>query len=331
MNDTQRTWSLLGLGLAAIALLAGGASAEGLGQPVQGQIGLQGAASPVMQEIHTFYDMVNYIIIAITIFVLVLMLVVLLRYNRSANPNPSTTTHNTAIEVIWTTVPVLILVFIGIFSFKLLFMQYEYPKPDLTIKATANAWFWEHSYQDHGDVSVTSTMLTDEDLLKAKLGDDKFEEQFGKLEGTVRAKAMYAAAKPLWAERKLVRQLSVDNPIAVPLNAVVHVLVASNDVIHGWNMPSFGSKTQAVPGRVTATWFKATKTGMFYGQCTVLCGLKHSGMPKAIRVVEQSVFDKWIAAVKDDKMEDANKILAAAGNGDASKKIARAKVGAASN
>ena len=331
MNKSKRSWTFLGLALAAITLLAGAATAQGIGQPVDGQIALQGAASPVMVEIHNFYDLVNYIIIAITIFVLVLMAVVMFRFNRHSNPNPSSTTHNTMIEVLWTVVPVLILVFIGIFSFKLLFLQYEYPKPDLTIKATANAWFWEHSYEDHEGATVTTNMLTDADMLKSKLGEEKFEAQYGKLEGVALSKALYAAAKPIWAERKIPRQLAVDNEIAVPVNAVVHMLVTSNDVIHGWTIPSFGSKTQAVPGRVTATWFKPTKTGIFYGQCSVLCGLKHSGMPIAIRVVEQAVFDRWMAAVKADEMEDANKILAAAGNGDASKKVAKAAVGAASN
>ena len=315
--------------MAAMTLLAGAATAQGIGQPVDGQIALQGAASPVMAEIHTFYDLVNYIIIAITVFVLVLMAVVLFRFNRTANPNPSTTTHNTTIEVIWTVVPILILVFIGLFSFKLLFLQYEYPKPDLTIKATANAWYWDHSYEDHDGATVTSNMLTDTDMLKAKMGEDKFEEKYGKLEGVALTQALCADAKPLWAERKLPRQLAVDNVIAVPVNAVIHMLVTSNDVIHSWTIPSFGSKTQAVPGRITATWFKATKTGMFYGQCSVLCGLKHSGMPIAVRVVEQDVFDRWIAAVKADEMENANKILAAAGA--ASKKLAKAATGAASN
>ncbi len=322
MNKSKRSWTFLGLAFAAMTLLAGAATAQGIGQPVDGQIALQGAASPVMAEIHTFYDLVNYIIIAITIFVLVLMAVVMFRFNRKANPTPSTTTHNTMIEVLWTVVPILILVFIGIFSFKLLFLQYEYPKPDLTIKATANAWFWDHSYEDHDGATVTSNMLTDADVLKAKLGEEKFEAQFGKLEGVALAAALYEAAKPVWAERKLPRQLAVDNEIAVPVNAVVHMLVTSNDVIHGWTIPSFGSKTQAVPGRITATWFKATRPGIYYGQCSVLCGLKHSGMPIAIRVVKQDVFDRWMAAVKADEMENANKILAAAG--DPSKKVAKA-------
>lgn len=281
-----------------------------------------------MVEIHNFYDMVNYIIIAITVFVLSLMAVALLRFNRRSNPTPSTTTHNTLIEVVWTVLPIVILVFIGIFSFKLLFLQYEYPKPDLTIKATGNAWFWEHSYEDYGGVSVTSNMLTDADILKAKIGDDKFDERFGNLEGTALSKALYEAARPIWAERKLSRMLAVDNEIAVPVNAVVHMLVTSNDVIHGWTIPAFGSKMQAVPGRVSATWFKATKTGIYYGQCSVLCGLKHSAMPIAIRVVEHGVFDKWIAAVKADNLEDARKILAATVETGSSDKLATAFVGA---
>lgn len=320
MNSTK-SWTFSGLALAAAMLFAGAASAQ-TGVPVDGQIGLQGAASPVMEEIHNFYYGVNTVITAITIFVLVLMAIVLLRFNRRANPEPSRTTHNTLIEVVWTVVPVLILVGIGVFSFRLLFMQYEYPTPDLTIKATANAWFWDHTYQDHDDVTVTSNMLTDADMVKSKIGEDAFEKQYGSLEGTTRSKALYAAAKPIWAERKLQRQLSVDNTIAVPVNKVVHVLITSNDVIHAWTIPSFGSKVQAVPGRMTATWFKATKLGMYYGQCSVLCGIKHSAMPIAIRVVDQATFDKWIAAVKADKMEDAGKILADAGSRDGANKVA---------
>jgi len=311
-----------GLVFSILAMFVGSALAQAIGQPVQGQIGLQGSASPVMDEIHSFYNLVNYIIIAITIFVMLLMAVVMVRFRRSANPDPSKTTHNTMIEVVWTVVPILILVFIGIFSFKLLFLQYEYPKPDLTIKATANAWFWDHAYVDHDNASVTSNMLTDTDLLKKELGDEKFEEQFGKLEGTERTKALYTAAQPLWVKRNLPRQLAVDAEIAVPVNAVVHVLITSNDVIHGWTIPSFGSKAQAVPGRITATWFKATKTGAYYGQCSVLCGVKHASMPIAIRVVEQDVFDKWIAAVKADEGEKAAQILAAAAEAEKSKKVA---------
>lgn len=327
MNNSMKTWTFWGLALAAATLLAGAVSAQPVGQLVDGQIGLPGSVSPVMDEIHNFYNLVNIIIIAITIFVMVLLGVVMVRFNRKSNAEPSKTTHNTMIEVVWTVVPVLILVFIGIYSFKLLFMQYEYPKPDLTIKAIGNAWFWEHAYEDYDGVSVTSNMLTDADLLREKLGDQDFNTRFGTLEGTELSQALYAAARPLWTERKLERQLSVDNIIAVPVNAVVHMLVTSNDVIHGWTIPSFGSKIQAVPGRVTATWFKATKIGMFYGQCSVLCGIKHSAMPIAVRVVEQPVFDKWIAAVKADNLKEAGEILLAADQPDQSQKVAKAPSG----
>lgn len=323
MNLSMKSWKFWGLALAGLMAMVGAAAAQGIGVPVNGQLGLQGSASPVMTEIHSFYNLVNIIIIAITIFVLVLMVVVMVRFNRRSNAEPSTTTHNTLIEVVWTVVPVLILVFIGIYSFKLLFLQYEYPKPDLTIKATGNAWFWEHTYQDYDGATITSNMLTDTDLIKAKIGDEAFDKQYGPLEGTARSKALYAAAKPLWGERKLERQLSVDNVIAIPVNAVVHMLVTSNDVIHGWTIPSFGSKTQAVPGRITATWFKPTRTGMFYGQCSVLCGLKHSAMPIAIQVVDKPVFDQWMAAIKADNSEEAAKILASA-RGVASDKVAKA-------
>jgi cytochrome c oxidase subunit 2 len=317
---------MIGAFVAALAVFAcAGAAAAGVGQPVTGQIGLQGSVTPVMDEITSFYGLVNTIIIAIAIFVLILMVFVMVRFNRKSNPDPSKTTHNTMVEVVWTVVPVLILVFIGIYSFRLLFLQYEYPKPDLTIKAIGNAWYWEHVYKDHDDMSVVSNMLTDTDMLKRKLGDDEFEKKYGSLDGTARSNTLYRDAKPLWQEAKLLRQLSVDNEIAVPVNAVVHVLVTSNDVIHGWAMPSFGSRVQAVPGRTTATWFKARKTGIYYGQCAVLCGLKHSAMPIAVRVVDQDVFDKWMAAVKEDKLDEARKILTAAGEQDgATNKIASA-------
>lgn len=284
----------------------------GIGQPAPGQLGLQGAATPVMEEIVWFHDMVNIIIIAIAIFVMILLLIVIFRYNASANPTPSKFSHNTTIEVLWTVGPVLILVFIGIYSFKLLFMQYEYPPPDLTIKATANAWYWEHSYPDQDNFKVTSTMLRDEDVLRAKLGDDAFDKKYGALEGLARLNALYTDAKPLYPEQGLVRQLSVDNEIAIPVNKVVHLLVTSNDVIHAWTIPSFGSKLDAVPGRTAATWFKATRTGVYYGQCSVLCGRDHSSMPIAVRVVEQAAFDQWVAAAKARKWDDARKILQAA-------------------
>ena len=298
----QRTWAGLMIGAVSL-LLAPATVSAGMGQPSPWQRGLQESASPVSDEIHWFYDLVNILIIAITLFVMALMLIVMLRFNEKANPKPSQVTHNTTLEVLWTVLPILILVVIAIPSFKLLYLQYSYPKPDLTIKATGNAWFWEHEYPDYGAFKVTTNMLRDEDVLKADLGKEEFDRRYKGLEGLALIKKQYADAQPLWPKQGRVRQLSVDNEIAVPVNKVVHVLVTGADVIHNWTIPSFGSKIDAVPGRVTATWFKATKTGIFYGQCSELCGKDHANMPIAVRVVSQQAFDGWSGALKAAKEE----------------------------
>lgn len=293
-----------------VACLAGaGPALAGLGQPTDAQMGLQTAATPVMEEISRLYDLVNWMIIAIAAFVLILMLYVMYRFRESANPTPTRTTHNTFLEVAWTIIPIFILVAMAIPSFKLLYFQYSFPKPDLTIKATGNAWFWEHEYLDQ-KITLTSNMVTDEDVLKAKLGGDKpFKEKYGKLEGTALNLALYHDAAPVWAERKDLRQLTVDQEIAVPVNKVVHVLITSNDVIHSWTVPSFGVKMQAVPGRTAAVWFKATQTGLFHGQCSVLCGKQHSGMPISVRVLPQEKYDAWMAALQAKDKKKANEIL----------------------
>lgn len=256
------------------------AGENGLGQPLPGQMGMQQAATPVAHAIHEFYDFANILIIAIAVFVLILMAFVMVRFSEKNNPTPSTTTHHTMLEVVWTVVPVLILVALCIPSFKLLMMQYTYPPADLTIKATGNAWFWEHQYPDQGGFTVTSNMLSDEEVNE-------------------RVKKGIPAP----------RLLSVDNEIVVPVNKVVHVLVTSNDVIHNWTVPSFGSKIDAVPGRLTSTWFKAEKEGAFYGQCSELCGLNHAFMPIAVRVVAENVFNDWSAALKAKDRKKAKEIL----------------------
>lgn len=251
---------------------------DGHAQP--GQIGLSPPVTEVMRDIHTFYDLVNIIIIAIAVFVLILMLYVMVRFRESANPTPSRTTHNTLLEVAWTVIPIIILVVIAIPSFKLLMLQYSYPKPDLTVKAIGNAWFWEHEYPDQGGFTITSNMLSDDE---------------------VKEKAKTGIPTP--------RLLSVDNEIVVPVNKVVHVLVTSNDVIHNWTIPMFGSKIDAVPGRLTSTWFRAEKEGIFYGQCSELCGMNHAFMPIAVRVVNQTVFDEWVGAMKGKDKKKAREIL----------------------
>ncbi len=269
---------------AALLLIATSAMADGtgIGQPAPGQMGMQAAVTPVAHEIHAFYDVANVIIIAIAVFVLILLLYVMYRFRESANPTPSRTTHNTLLEVAWTVIPIFILVALAIPSFKLLMLQYDYAnhKADLTIKATGNAWFWEHTYPDQGGFTITSNILSDEEV------------------ADLNKKGVPAP-----------RLLSVDNYIAVPVNKTVHVLVTSNDVIHNWTIPSFGSKVDAVPGRVTSTWFKAEKEGAFYGQCSELCGMNHAFMPIGIRVVSEQVFNDWAAALQAKDRKKAKEIM----------------------
>ena len=256
-------------------LLAIEPALAGFGQPTDGQLGLQEPVTEVAREISQFHDFLNYIIIAIALFVLLLMLYVMVRFNEKANPVPSKTTHHTLLEVAWTVIPILILVAIAIPSFKLLYLQYTFPKPDVTIKATGNAWFWSYEYPDQGEFEISSYALSDED-----------------------AKAQN---KP--------RLLAVDNEIVVPVNKVVHMLVTSNDVIHNWTIPSFGSKIDAVPGRTTITWFRAEREGVYYGQCSELCGKDHAKMPIAVRVVADDVYTKWIEAWKEEDEDLAREIL----------------------
>ncbi len=267
-------------GLAALVLFAMPASAEVLGRSVDGQLGLQTPVTEVAREIVAFYDLVNYIIIAVALFVLGLMVYVVFAFGEKRNQTPSRTTHNTLVEVLWTVLPIIILVIIAVPSFKLLNLQYSYPKADLTIKATGNQWYWSHEYPDQGGFVFDSYMLD----------DDSREELI---------------AKGLQAPRNL----AVDNEVVVPINKVVHVLVTAADVLHNWTVPAFGTKTDAVPGRLTATWFKAEREGVFYGQCSELCGVNHAFMPVAVRVVKQETFDAWVEARKADEEEKAIEIL----------------------
>ena len=310
-----------------IVCLAGAAPAlAGLGQPTSGELGLQLSATPGMDAITSLYNTVNIIIIAIAVFVLILLLYVVFAFSERANPTPSRTTHNTFLEVAWTIIPILILVGMAIPSFKLLYYQYSFPKPDVTIKATGSQWFWEHEYLDQ-KITLTTTMLRDEDVLKTKLGDKAFKEKYpDTLAGVARNKVTHADAAAIWEERKELRQLTVDQEIAVPVNKVVHMLVTSTDVIHSWTIPSFGVKMQAVPGRTSAVWFQPKVTGVFRGQCSVLCGKFHSGMPIVIRVVSQETYDGWMAALKAKDKKKANEILKAdAASGEANKNVAAAR------
>jgi cytochrome c oxidase subunit 2 len=255
--------------LTAIAVIAGallasaGVAFAGLGHPSPWQMDLQGSASPVMDEISEFHYFLLWVTGVISVFVLALLLIIIVRFNARANPTPSRTTHNTPIEILWTVIPVIILAVIAIPSFRLLFVELDVPHPDLTIKATGKQWFWSYAYPDNGNFEFDSLMVQTKDL---KPGEP--------------------------------RLLTVDNEVVVPVNKVVHVLVTGADVIHSFTVPSFGIRIDAVPGRMNETWFKATKTGMFYGQCSELCGKDHSFMPIAVHVVSESDFNAWVAQAK---------------------------------
>lgn len=253
------------LGLATIALVAagitlatGGAAFAELGQPEPWEWHLQASGSPVMDNIVWFHDFLSVLIIVITLFVLALLVTVVVKFNSRANPVPSRTTHNTLIEVVWTLVPVLILVGIAVPSFRLLFLELDVPKADLTIKATGKQWYWSYAYPDNGKFEFDSLMAQD----------------------------------------KQPRLLGVDNEMVVPINKVIRVQVTGADVIHAFALPAFGVKIDAIPGRLNETWFKATKTGMFYGQCSELCGKDHAFMPIAIRVVNDQEFASWVESAK---------------------------------
>jgi cytochrome c oxidase subunit 2 len=260
--------AIRGFWLAAVSALVSIAAlvpaAASMGQPSPWQINFQDAASPIMEQIHSFHIWLTVISALITVFVLVLLVIIFVRFNEKANPVPSTTTHHTMLEVAWTVIPVIILVAIAIPSFRLLFDQLNIPKADITIKATGTAgWTWVYEYPDHGGFNFISSMVQDKDL---------------------------KAGQP--------RLLTVDNEVVLPVNKIVRVQVTAEGIIHAFAMPSFGLKIDAVPGRLNETWFKATKTGMFHGQCSELCGINHAYMPIVIRIVEEAEFNRWLEEAK---------------------------------
>ncbi|MGI9405453.1 MAG: cytochrome c oxidase subunit II [Hyphomicrobiaceae bacterium] len=265
-------------GIAGLAVRGGGvmsaadAAAATYGQPENYGLGLQTTVTEVAEYIQWFHNSIlTPLIIVISLFVLALLVIVVFKFNEKANPEPSRNSHNTFLEVAWTVIPIAILVLIAAPSFKALYMQYDYPKPDVVIKATGHQWYWSYAYPDAEGVEFDAYMVEDADLKEGQP-----------------------------------RLLTVDNAVVVPVNKVVHVLLNASDVIHNWTIPAFGSKMDAVPGRTTATWFKATREGIYYGQCSELCGIRHAFMPITVWVVNDGLYAKWIAARKtgdDDAVE----------------------------
>jgi len=232
-------------------------------QPREWQLGFQKAASESMHDIVWFHDyMLVPITVAISVFVLFLILYTCVRFRQSKNPNPSTTSHNTFIEVVWTLVPCLILIVIAVPSFKVLYSQDKIPPADVTVKAIGYQWYWGYEYPDE-NVAFDSYMINDEDL---------------------------QPGQP--------RLLTVDNEIVVPVNKNVKVMITAGDVLHAFALPAFGVKRDAIPGRINETWFKAERTGTFYGQCSELCGIKHAFMPITVRVVTDDEYAEWLADAK---------------------------------
>jgi cytochrome c oxidase subunit 2 len=249
--------SLLGFGVATQVL-----ADQIVGQPTPGGIDLQPAASEIRRHVIGFHNMLLWIISFIVLFVLVLLIIVVVRFNKRANPTPARFSHNTPIEIAWTVVPVLILMFIAIFSFKLLFEEHDMPKPDLTVKVVGRQWNWDYEYPDQKISAYTSTPMAPED----------------------------AAAK------HVPYLLASTAPLVAPVGKVVRIQVTAEDVIHSFSVPAFGVKVDAIPGRLNQTWFKAERTGTFYGQCSQLCGINHAYMPIEVQVVSQADFDAWVAS-----------------------------------
>ncbi len=246
----------------------------------------QPAASPNMEAIESFDILTFWIIVPITLFVMGLLAYVMFRFRESANPVPQKTTHNTTIEVIWTLGPVLILLFLAVPSFQLLTSQFNPPEePTVTIKATGYQWYWGFEYQDDAEISFETRLIgRDEDgSPEGKAKADAEREPLGKLD-----RELYP------------RLLAVDNEIVVPVGKVVRVLVTAGDVIHNFAMPAFGLKMDGIPGRINETFFQATKEGLYYGQCSELCGRDHAFMPLAIRVVSEDDFEVWKDMAGDD-------------------------------
>jgi len=266
-------------------LAAGAAHAA---QPRPWETGFQPAATPIMSQIEWFERYTLWFIVPITLLVVVLLAWCMFRFRASRNPVPSQTAHNSAIEIIWTVGPVIVLLFIAVPSFQLLTAQYNPPeKPTMTIKATGNQWNWDYEYESAKPLKFNSAILLDQ---KTRVADGK----------------QNLAEYP--------RLLTVDHELVVPVNTTIRVLVTGADVIHSFAVPAFGIKADAVPGRINETWFKAEKPGMYYGQCSELCGKDHAFMPIAVRVVTKDQFNTWYKAAQAD-LDGANKALMAVVDG----------------
>ena len=237
-------------------------------------IDLQTPVTGVAEDVYSMHAFVTIIMAVITLFVLGLLIWVCYRYSAKKNNKPSNTVHNTLIEILWTAIPVLILIVIAVPSFKLLYKQDVIPEPDLTIKAIGYQWYWGYEYPDNGNFAYEAFMVQSKDELEE--------------------------------DKPYKRMLTTDTKVVVPVNKIIRMQVTAADVLHSWAIPAFGVKTDAVPGRLNETWFKAEKTGIYYGMCSELCGVNHQSMPIEIHVVTQEDFEDWVEEAKTKYASKSN-------------------------
>ncbi len=276
----MRTLStLMGLMAAFTALPAMAQEVETIGKPVDGKMGWQPAATELARDIQSLDYMILVIITAIVIFVAGLLVYCIVRFNRRANPNPSSFTHNSPLEIAWTLGPILVLVFIGAFSLPVLFKQQEIPEGDITIKVTGYQWYWGYEYVDDG-FEFESFMLGRNALEENGYGKDEY-------------------------------LLATDTKVVVPVNKIIVMQLTGADVIHSWTIPAFGVKQDAVPGRLAELWFKAEKEGIYFGQCSELCGKDHSYMPITVQVVSEEAYAAWLEEAKAEYAEGPSTIKVA--------------------
>lgn len=270
--------ALIGSALAATSVSAQTAleDLEIVGAPIPNGVGFQPAATELARDVQWLDNFLLIIITVISLFVTGLLAYVVLRYNSKTNPNPSTFTHNSPLEVAWTVVPIVILVVIGAWSLPILFKQQEIPEADLTIKVTGYQWYWGYEYVDDG-VAFESYMI-------------------GYGEGNMNPDIKFQLEEAGYSENEF--RLATDTAVVVPINTTVVMQVTGADVIHSWTIPAFGVKQDAVPGRLAELWFSAEREGIYFGQCSELCGKDHAYMPITVKVVSQEVYDAWLEGAK---------------------------------
>ena len=252
-------------------------SAENIGAAHPWGLNLREAFSPVMAEMVSFHNALIWLIVIISLFVLALLVIIVIKFNTKANPKASKTTHNTFIEIAWTAIPVLILVVMAVPSFKLLYKSDVVPEAHMTVKAIGHQWYWSYEYPDHGNFTYDAWLVQDKEDME---GED----------------------------RPFTRLLTTDTRVVVPVGKVIRVQMTSTDVLHSWAVPSLGVKKDAVPGRLNELWFEADREGIFYGQCSELCGTNHGFMPIEVHAVSEEEFLAWVEDSKEKYAKVGNNL-----------------------